>query len=146
MWLLKVIVDSSFGLTLQAARENAQRLRFVGINVRTHQLFAFVVAGFFAGVAGTLYALLNGSVFPTFLYWTRSGELLLMILLGGIYNFSGPVVGAALLVLLDKEITQYTEYWPFFLGIVFLFVVLFLRGGGVVGFVQEKLRAGANKP
>jgi len=140
MVALKVIVDSPFGLTLRAIRENPQRLRFIGINVRRHQLITFVIAGFFAGVAGTLYALLDRSVFPTCLYWTRSGELLLMILLGGMYHFVGPAVGATVLVFLDKFISDYTEYWPFFLGMAFLAVVLFLRGG-LVGFVEERLES-----
>jgi branched-chain amino acid transport system permease protein len=138
--LIKVIVDSPFGLMLRAIRENPQRLRFIGINVRRYQLITFVIAGLFAGVAGTLFALLDRSVFPTTLYWTRSGELLLMILLGGMYHFAGPAVGAALLVYLDKFISDYTEYWPFFLGMSFLAIVLFLRGG-LLGFAQERLDA-----
>jgi len=138
--LMKVIVDSPFGIILRGIRENPQRLRFIGINVTRHQLITFVIAGFFAGVAGTLFALLDRSVFPTTLYWTRSGELLLMILLGGMHHFAGPAVGAALLVYLDKFISDYTEYWPFFLGMAFLAIVLFFRGG-LVGFVQERVEA-----
>jgi branched-chain amino acid transport system permease protein len=137
MVLLKVIVDSPFGLLIRGIRENPERMQFIGIRVRRHQLIAFIIAGFFAGVAGTLFALLDRSVFPTALYWTRSGELLLMILLGGMYYFAGPAVGAALLVFLDKFLTAYTEYWPFFLGLAFLCIVLFLRGG-LVGFLSDK--------
>lgn len=135
MWM---IVNSPFGKTLQALRENPGRTESVGINVRLYQLSAFVISGFFLGVAGSLFCGFNKNVFPVYAHWMKSTEMLVVCLVGGIYNFFGPIVGSIIFILLDKIITSFTQYWPFVLGIVVLGLLLFLRGG-IAGFIAERM-------
>ena len=135
MWM---IVTSPFGKTLQALRENPERTEFIGINVRLYRLSAFVLSGFFLGVAGSLFCGFNKNVFPNYAHWMKSTEMLVVCLIGGIYNFLGPVVGSVVFILLDKLITSFTQYWPLVLGLVILALLLFLRGG-VAGYVEEKM-------
>ena len=112
------IIGSPFGLMLTTIRENPERAASIGLNVRGYELAAFVIAGGFAGIAGALFGIFNRGVFADFVYWPKSAEVMIMTILGGIDHFWGPVVGAATLVLLNQEITSYTEYWPFVLGII----------------------------
>jgi branched-chain amino acid transport system permease protein len=136
--LIWMIVNSPFGKTLQALRENPERTEFIGINVRLYQLSAFVLSGFFLGVAGSLFCGFNKNVFPAYAHWMKSTEMLVVCLLGGIYNFLGPIVGSLVYILLDKVITSYTHYWPLVLGLVVIALLLFLKGG-IAGAVAEKL-------
>lgn len=136
--LLWMIVTSPFGKTLQALRENPERTESVGIHVRRYQLSAFVLSGFFLGVAGSLFCCFNKNVFPDYAHWMKSAEMLVVCLLGGIYNFLGPVAGSIVYMFLDKLITSYTEYWPLILGLVILALLIFLRGG-IVGFIVERV-------
>jgi branched-chain amino acid transport system permease protein len=136
--ILLMVVRSPFGLTLQAIRENAERVEFVGINVKRFQLVAFVIAATFAGVAGALFTLYNRSIFPDYLLWTRSTEALIMCILGGMYSFVGPAVGALVVQVLGTVLSRHTTYWPLILGAILLVLVLFLRGG-LVGAVSDWL-------
>ena len=126
---MKRIVDSPFGKTLQALRDNPLRSEFMGINVRLYSLMAFVIAGGFAGIGGALFAAFNHNVFPTFMHWGKSTEALVVTLLGGMFHFLGPAVGSILLIFLDKIVTSYLRYWSFVLGILLALMVLFFRGG-----------------
>ncbi len=126
------IVSSPYGRMLTVIRENPERAEFIGINVRLYQLSAFAAAGFFAGLAGALFGIFNRGVFPDFAYWTKSAEVLIMTILGGMGHFWGPAVGAMVLTLLNQEITSYTQYWPMILGTI-LIVLLFGFRGGIVG-------------
>ena len=127
--LLWVVERSPFGLVLRAARDHARRAEAVGINLRAHQLVAFVVAGFFAGLAGAVFVFLKGSVFPVYVDVPMSVQPLVMVLLGGVGAFGGPAVGAVIYKLLDTVITRYTEYWQAVLGgILILLVTVFPRG------------------
>ena len=135
--LLWMIVRSPFGKTLQAMRENAQRAESVGIPVRRYQLAAFVISGFFLGVAGSLFCGFNKNVFPNYAHWIKSTEMLVVCLLGGIFNFFGPLVGSVVYLFLDKVITGYTQYWPLVLGLIIIVLLLFLRGG-IAGFIAER--------
>lgn len=137
LWL---ITRSAFGRTLVSTRENEMRAESVGVNVRRVRLIAFVVSGMFSGLAGGLFALFNRSVFPDFAWWTMSAEVLIMTILGGIYSFFGPALGAAAIILLDTIITEHTEYWPTVLGVVLL-VVLFVFPDGLAG-LAGRLRKG----
>jgi branched-chain amino acid transport system permease protein len=105
---MRRIIASPFGRMLTAIRENPERAASIGLNVRGYELAAFVV------------------------YWPKSAEVMIMTILGGIEHFWGPVVGAATLVLLNQQITSYTEYWSFVLGVILL-VLLFVFPGGIVG-------------
>ena len=140
VFLLWRIVRSPFGLMLRTLRENPQRSTFVGMNVQTYRLTAFVISAFFSGIAGSLFALLETSISPQVLFWSTSGEVILMGLLGGMHVFLGPVLGAILMVMLNTFITSYTEYWGLFLGITLILIVLFFPQG-VGGLLYEKLYA-----
>jgi branched-chain amino acid transport system permease protein len=130
--VIKRIIGSPFGLMLTTIRENPNRAASIGLNVRGYELAAFVIAGGFAGIAGALFGIFNRGVFADFVYWPKSAEVMIMTILGGIDYFWGPVVGAATLLLLNQEITSYTQYWPFVLGVILL-VLLFVFPGGIVG-------------
>ena len=134
LFALHRIVGSPFGRILTSIRENAERAEFIGVNVRRYELAAFVLAGAFAGLAGGLFGIFNRGVFPDFAYWTKSSEVLIMTLLGGMGSFYGPSIGALVLILLNQQIVSYTEYWPLVLGTV-LVVLLFGFPGGIAGAV-----------
>ena len=143
--VLRKIVNSPFGRILATIRDNPERTEFIGINVKLFQLIAFIISGFFSAIAGGLFAVFNHSVFPDFCHWPISAEVLIMTLLGGMYNFFGPMVGAGALLYLRLESTSYTEYWPFILGTI-LCLILFFAPGGIVGFIQDKIvRRGSSK-
>ena len=137
--LLALIERAPFGLTLRAARDHARRAEAVGVNVRRHRLVAFVLAGFFGGLAGATFVYLKGSVFPESLTVGVSIQPLVMVLLGGVETLAGAPVGAAVYKLLDTVVTRYTEYWQAVLGgILILLVVAFPRG--IVGSLRSARR------
>jgi branched-chain amino acid transport system permease protein len=136
--LLWTIVQSPFGKTLQAIRENPGRTEFIAIHLKRYQLAAFVLSSAFLGIAGSLYCVFSGSVFPDYAHWVKSTDMLVICLLGGFYNFGGPIVGSAVYILLSKIIAKQTMFWMFFLGVIIVFLVLFMRNG-IVGFLSEKL-------
>jgi branched-chain amino acid transport system permease protein len=99
---------------------------------------AIVIATFFAGVAGVLFVVLEGSVFPDLLFWVLSLEIFIMCLLGGWFTFAGPVLGAAIMVALRTFVGIYTEYWTLILGVILILLIFFLPEG-VMGYFLEKL-------
>ena len=130
--VLHQIVRSPFGRMLTTIRDNPERAAFIGLNVRAYQLAAFVVAGAFAGFAGALYGIFSRGVFADYVFWSKSAEVIIMTILGGMDYFWGPPVGAMALVWLNQQITDYTQYWPFVLGSLLL-LLLFGFPGGIVG-------------
>jgi len=136
MFFMYRILNSPFGSTLQGIRDNVIRSQAIGVNVRRHQLTAIVMAGFFAGVAGILFVVVDNSVFPDMMFWTLSLEITIMALLGGWFTFLGPMLGAAMIVLLRTFVSTYTDYWTLVVGIVLMLVILFLPEG-VLGKVFE---------
>ena len=139
LWVLRRITRSPFGRMLTTIRENPERAEFIGVNVRRYELAAFVIAGLFAGLAGGLFGIFNRGVFPDFAYWTKSSEVLIMTLLGGMGTFFGPSVGALVLIWLNQQIVSYTEYWPLVLGTILVFL-LFVFPGGIAGAAQALAR------
>jgi len=142
--LMYLILKSPFGATLQAIRDNPQRCEAVGIHVRRHQLYAIVIATFFAGIAGVLFVVLERSVFPEMLFWVMSLEILIMCLLGGWFTFAGPMLGAAITVALRTFVGRYTEYWTLILGIILILLIFFLPDG-VMGFLLKTFRSQAKE-
>jgi branched-chain amino acid transport system permease protein len=130
-----LILKSPFGNTLRAIRDNPQRCEAIGIHVRRHQLIAITIATFFAGVAGVLFVVLERSVFADLLFWTLSLEILIMCLLGGWFTFSGPVLGAAIMVALRTFVGIFTEYWTLILGIILILLIFYLPEG-MMGYFQ----------
>jgi len=123
------LIGSPFGYALRALRANPRRVQFVGVDVRAHQWTTFVVAGGLAGLAGALFALVTGNVFPSWLNWTASATPIVMAVLGGIHTFWGPALGAAVYVVLEVVISGHTEYWPLAMGLIILALVLALPNG-----------------
>ncbi len=128
------IIHSPFGRMLTTIRENPERASAIGVDVRRYELAAFVVAGAFAGIAGALFGIFSRGVFSDYVYWPKSAEVMIMTILGGIEHFWGPVVGAGTLIILNQEVTSYTEYWSLVLGAILL-ALLFVFPGGIVGGV-----------
>jgi branched-chain amino acid transport system permease protein len=144
--LLLRMVKSPFGLLLRATRENSNRVAFVGANVRRLRLFAFVIAGTLAGVAGVLFAIFNRIASPEMLHWSFSGKAVLMTVLGGSGVLLGPAVGAAIFYVLEHYITTFTTSWMIFLGAILVVLVLaFPKGvlGSVMEFFAQKRRGAA---
>ena len=126
MWRL---VHSPFGLHLAAIRENPRKAEYLGVRVRFFRLIAFLISAFYCAVGGVILAINTGQADPELAYWTHSGELVFMTVLGGFANFFGPLVGAFTFIFLKSELMGATQYWRFFLGVILvLIVVLFPRG------------------
>jgi len=140
--LMWVIVHSPFGKALQAIRDNETRAEFIGIRIRRYRLIAFVISGIFTGVAGALWAPLNGLVSPEVLVWTFSGEIVFMTVLGGFRTFVGPIVGAVAFTYLKTYAVGFTVYWQLLLGTVLVVLVLALPTGimGTVNLVAGKMK------
>lgn len=132
-----VLLRSPFGRTLLAIRENERRARFLGIPVERHLWLSFVISSAFASLAGTLYALLNNFIDPRALFWGQSGNFVIMAVLGGMRSFWGPLVGAAIFVVLQDFVSSRTENWMSFVGAFFVLIVLFFPRG-VLGMARRK--------
>jgi len=140
MWL---IVNSPFGKTLQAIRDNETRARFLGVRIWRYRWLAFVVSGIFTGLAGILWVPLNGLVTPDVLYWPQSGKIVFFAVLGGFRNFAGPIVGAVIFNYLEVYAVAVTQYWQITLGVILIVLVTFLPAG-IVG-TAERLGARLKK-
>lgn len=140
--LIWLIVNSPFGKALQAIRDNETRAEFVGVSVRTYRWVAFVISGLFTGLAGALWAPLNGHVTPDVLYWPFSGEIVFMTVLGGFKSFAGPLVGAVVFNHLKAYAVGYTSYWQALLGAVLVVLVLTMPTGliGAMARLGTRLR------
>ena len=134
--LLWWICHSAFGRTLLAVRENAIRAGFVGVNTRVMKWWAFVIAGTFAGIAGAIFGMFHRGMYVESAFWTQSATVLIMTLLGGMFSFFGPAIGAATLFILERITNEYTEYWPTVLGVILLVILLFLPDG-IVGLARK---------
>jgi branched-chain amino acid transport system permease protein len=123
------LVRSPFGLLLGGIRQNERRMAAIGVSTYQYKLTAFVIAGMGAGLAGALMANYSKFVSPDMLHWTKSGDLMIMIILGGTGTLLGPALGAALLIGLETFLTSWTEHWKFFLGPILILIVLSSSGG-----------------
>ncbi len=126
---MAALLRSPFGRTLLAIRENERRARYLGIPIEQHIWLSFMISGCVASLAGTMYALLNNFASPHELRWDQSGDFVLMVVLGGMRSFWGPLVGAAIFVVLQDYLSSLTENWMSFIGIFFVLVVLFFPRG-----------------
>jgi branched-chain amino acid transport system permease protein len=131
------LLRSPFGRTLLAIRENERRARFLGIPVEQHIWLSWVISCFFVSVAGTLFALMNNFIDPRALRWDQSGDFVIMAVLGGMRSFWGPLIGAAIFLVLQDYISSHTENWMSFIGLFFVLVVLFFPRG-VLGIVWRR--------
>lgn len=123
------LVNSRFGMVINGARSNDLRMRAIGFPTYRYKLVCFVIAGTLCGLAGALLANYTEFVSPSIMYWTRSGDLIIMVVFGGMGSVVGPLLGAVALLLLEEVLSGITEYWQIILGPLLLVVVLFARGG-----------------
>ena len=141
IYLVWRIVNSRFGLAVQGARSNDTRMRAIGFPTYRYKLTCFVIAGTLCGLSGALLANHTDFVSPGMMYWTRSGDLSIMVVLGGMGSTFGPLFGAVALLVLEEVLSGITEYWQIILGPLLLLVVLFARGGidGLLGKMRQKV-------
>ncbi len=136
------IVRSPFGLCLRAIRENPEKAECVGVSVRRYRLYAFLIAAVFGAVGGTLLAVPTGLADPLLAYWTHSGNLVFMLLLGGFANFFGPILGAFVFIFLQDQVMSLTQYWRFVFGAILALLVIFFPRG-LMGLVSGRVGTGA---
>jgi branched-chain amino acid transport system permease protein len=139
-FVLWKILHSPFGQTIISMRENAERTEFLGINIAKYQLITFVIAAAFAGLAGAIWVPFYRSVAPSYLTWVKSGEPVMAAILGGPSLFYGPILGMFIMTFFHSWVLGFTVYWPVVMGTLILVVIFFLPGG-ILGFVQEKVKA-----
>jgi branched-chain amino acid transport system permease protein len=123
------LTNSRFGMVIRGARSNDRRMHAIGFPTYRYRLTAFVIAGVLCGLAGALLANQADFVSPAVMHWTRSGDLIVMVVLGGMGSLFGPVIGAVALLVLEEALSRVTEYWQIILGPLLLMVVLYARGG-----------------
>lgn len=145
IWFLKRIAYSPFGLILRGVRQNPDRVRFLGRRVRRNQLRIYIVSSLFATLAGVLMAGVDGSIHTDMFFWTTSGEVILMSVLGGIHQFFGPFVGAIVIILIEDIVGAYTEYWSLLIGTIILVMVIGFPKGLVGGFLETLSRIRGRK-
>jgi len=133
------VVHSSFGAVLQGIRQNERRMAALGFAPYRYKLYAFVLSGMGAGLAGALMANFLRFASPDMMHWTKSGELMIMVILGGVGSFFGPLFGAAAFLALETVLAGWTEHWPLALGAILLVVVLGTKGG-ISGAIARLLR------
>jgi branched-chain amino acid transport system permease protein len=126
---LRRLLQSPLGRAFVGIRENEPRMLAIGYRTRAYKLLSFVIAGSFAGFAGGLYAIFNTFISPDAMYWTASGDVLIMVMLGGAGTLIGPVIGTSLFLLMKNVVSSYSEHWMLIIGVVFITCVMFFPGG-----------------
>lgn len=134
--LLRMVVNARFGRVLRGIRQNPTRMEAIGYTLLRHQLVAYVIAGVICGLAGVLLANQTQFVSPAYMSWQRSGELIVMVVFGGMGSLSGAILGAAAFLLLEEWLSGLTEHWKMIFGPLLVLVVLFARGG-LMGALQR---------
>jgi branched-chain amino acid transport system permease protein len=129
IYLVWRLVNSRFGMAIQGSRSNDRRMRAIGFPTFRYRLTCFVIAGTLCGLSGALLANHTDFVSPAIMHWTRSGDLIVMVVLGGMGSIFGPLIGAVALLVLEEALSKITEYWQIILGPLLLLIVLFARGG-----------------
>ncbi|TMJ30222.1 MAG: branched-chain amino acid ABC transporter permease [Alphaproteobacteria bacterium] len=133
------LINSRFGMVICGSRSNDRRMQAIGFPTFRYRLAAFVIAGTWCGLAGALLANHTEFVSPAMMYWTRSGDLIVMVVFGGMGSLFGPLFGAIALLVLEEGLSRVTEYWQIILGPMLLLIVLFARGGidGLIGRLRH---------
>jgi branched-chain amino acid transport system permease protein len=141
-WGMWRIISSPFGLALKAVRDNPEKAYYLGIDVRRYRWYAFIISAVYASVGGSLVAPVIGNVDPTLTYWTHSGTLVFMTLLGGFTNFLGPLLGGLVYIFLQDGIMSLLHYWRFVFGAILAFIVIAAPGGlaGAIELVTRRFQ------
>jgi len=137
IYLISRLVNSRFGLVIQGVRSNERRMRAIGFAVFHYKLVCFVVAGALCGLAGALLANHTNFISPAMMFWTRSGDLMVMVVLGGLATPFGPLIGTVTYLLLEEALSRVTEYSGLFLGPALLLVAIYLNGG-IAGLLARR--------
>jgi branched-chain amino acid transport system permease protein len=140
LYLCRRLVRSRFGWAVRGARANDRRMQALGFDTFSYRLVCFVIAGGLGGLSGALLATHTDFVSPAMMHWTRSGELIVMVVLGGMGTALGPVLGAAGLLLLEDVLSALTDHWQIIFGPLLVLAVLFARGG-IGGWLEAPRRA-----
>lgn len=127
--VVRRLLNSPYGKALQAIRENEQRAEHLGYRVQHHLVIAFVLSGTISGLAGSLYAVLHSFINPQLLFWSTSGDIVLITLIGGVGTILGPIIGAFIFFVLDELLTKYVGHAPLFFGLIMIFIVLYSSQG-----------------
>ena len=137
IFITSKLINSPYGMTLQATKQNEERVKSVGIETFKVKLIVFVFSGAITGLAGSLYADLNRFVSPSMLNWHTSGEIMVFVILGGIARLYGPLLGASFFIILEQTLGLYTENWQFWLGLILILEIIFARSG-IMGLFDKK--------
>jgi branched-chain amino acid transport system permease protein len=135
IYLVSRLINSRFGLVIRGTRSNERRMRAIGFPTFRYKLVCFVIAGALCGLAGALLANHTSFISPALMHWTRSGDLIVMVVLGGLGSLFGPLIGAVAFLLLEEVLSRVTEYPDLILGPVLLLVAIYLHGG-IEGLLQ----------
>jgi branched-chain amino acid transport system permease protein len=138
------IVHSPFGLHLKAIRENSHKAQYLGVHVRQFRLAAFVISAGFGAIGGAILGFRIGLADPELVYWTQSGQMVFMSVLGGFTNFFGPIVGALAFTVLQDQLQSLTQYWRFILGAVLALIVIGFPAG-IAGLADQLRRRVAGR-
>jgi branched-chain amino acid transport system permease protein len=139
IWLVSRLANSRFGMAIRGSRSNDRRMRAIGFPTYRYRLACFVIAGTMGGLAGALLANHTEFVSPSVMHWTRSGDLIVMVVLGGIGSLFGPLIGAVTLLTLEEGLSRVTEYWQIIVGPLLLFIVIYAHSG-IDGFLASLRR------
>jgi branched-chain amino acid transport system permease protein len=141
LWFSHRLVNSRFGMVIRASKSNDPRTRAIGFSPYLYRLAAFVIAGGMCGLSGALLANQTAYLTPEFMNWTRSGELMFMVIMGGMATTAGPVLGAFALLLLEDVLSAMTQHWQIILGPILILVVLFAKRG-LAGLLPDEHTGG----
>ncbi len=141
-FLMWRIVSSPFGLCLKSIRENPDKAKYLGIDIIRYKWYSFIIASVYGALGGALLAPVTGHVDVGLAYWTHSGTLVFMVLLGGFENFFGPLIGALVYIYLQDAVMSITQYWRIIFGGILAFIVIAAPGGlaGIIEFSVKKVR------
>jgi branched-chain amino acid transport system permease protein len=140
-FVMRKIVSSPFGLCLKAIRDNPEKAEYLGVSVKKYRWYAFIISGAYAAVGGALLAPAVGQVDPGLTYWTHSGTIVFMTLLGGFENFFGPLIGGVVYIFLQDKVMSLTTYWRFIFGGILAFIVI-AAPGGIAGLISSLVKRG----
>jgi len=140
IYLVGRIVNSRFGLVIRGSRSNDRRMRAIGFPTFRYRLVCFIIAGALCGLAGALLANHTNFISPAMMHWTRSGDLIVMVVLGGLGSLFGPLIGSVTFLLLEEGLSRITEYPNLILGPILLLVAVYVHGG-IQGLLEGRRRA-----
>lgn len=145
LWLTHRLVQARFGIVLQGARDNERRMKALGFDTYRYKLSAFVIAAALAGLAGGLFATHESFMSPSVMHWSRSGELIVMVVLGGMGTVAGPIFGAMVFLTLEKFLPDITQHWAVWFGPVLVLCVLYARKG-LLGSIPGRQAPSSHQP